>query len=129
MTHTAYDLLRKHKRQPVQCLIPEDDDGEEIETPAWLADPSPSVEATVEQYEDARRLYQLLDELPAIYRSVITLADLYELDYEEVAEVLQVPVGTVKSRLSRARWQMKRKLQNDFEYFPHFNQTLLVAPA
>jgi len=128
VTNTAYDHLRKSVRYPVQFLFPENDDGEEVESPSWLADPSPSVEATVELNEDSRRLYQLLDELPEVYRSVLTLVDLHELDYREVAEILNVPMGTVKSRLARARLQMKRKLQNDFEYFTRSNQTVSVAP-
>ena len=61
-------------------------------------------------------IYQLLDELPDVYRSVITLVDLYELDYSEAAEILKVPIGTVKSRVARARLQMKQKLQGNYEY-------------
>ncbi|HMD82137.1 MAG TPA: sigma factor-like helix-turn-helix DNA-binding protein, partial [Anaerolineales bacterium] len=60
-------------------------------------------------------IYKLLDQLPEVYRSVITLIDLYELDYTEAAEALKVPIGTVKSRLARARLQMKEKLQGGFE--------------
>ena len=54
----------------------------------------------------------LLDELPDVYRSIITLIDLQEMDYTEAAQILQVPLGTVKSRLARARLQMKLKLQS-----------------
>jgi RNA polymerase sigma-70 factor (ECF subfamily) len=129
VTNRAYDLLRQSRNHPIQSLFPEDDYGEEIESPAWSADPSPSVEATVEQNEDSRRLHQLLDELPDVYRTILVLVDLYELEYWEAAEILQVPLGTVKSRLARARLRLWRKLQGNFEYFIHFNETVSVIPS
>ena len=116
VTNSAYDLLRRSLRHPTQALFPEDEEGEEIESPAWLADPNPSVERTVEQHEDTKRLYQLLDELPDVYRSVLTLIDIEELDYTEAAQILNIPLGTVKSRLARARLQIVKRLKNTSEY-------------
>lgn len=112
VTNSAYDMLRRSGRRPTQPLFPDDDDGEEIESPAWLVDPNASVQEAVERDEENQRLYQLLDELPEVYRSVLTLIDLHELDYLEAAEALNVPIGTVKSRLARARLRMKEKLGN-----------------
>lgn len=51
-----------------------------------------------------------LDKLPAHYRSVVLLADVQEFDYKEVAVVLDIPIGTVMSRLSRARTQLRKLL-------------------
>jgi RNA polymerase sigma-70 factor (ECF subfamily) len=113
VTNTTYDLLRRTMKYQLQPLFPEDDDGDELESPAWLKDPSASVEETVEQNEEAQRLYQLMDELPDIYRSVLTLVDVYELGYWEAAQALDVPMGTVKSRLARARLQMQQKIRED----------------
>jgi RNA polymerase sigma-70 factor, ECF subfamily len=113
VTNSAYDMLRRSGRRPTQPLFPEDEDGEEIESPAWLADPNASVQETVERDEESKRLYQLLDELPEVYRSVLTLIDLHELDYLEAAQALKVPLGTVKSRLARARSQMQAKLRDN----------------
>jgi RNA polymerase sigma-70 factor, ECF subfamily len=87
VTHSAYDMLRWSSRHPTQLLFPVDEDGEDIESPPWLVDPD-------------------------VYRSVITLVDLYEIDYTEAADALKVPIGTVKSRLARARLRMKEKLGN-----------------
>lgn len=112
VTNSAYDMLRRSGRRPTQPLFPEGEDGEDIESPAWLADSNASVQETVERDEEDKRLYQLLDELPEVYRSVLTLIDLYELDYLEAAEALKVPIGTIKSRLARARLRMKEKLGN-----------------
>jgi RNA polymerase sigma-70 factor (ECF subfamily) len=115
VTNSAYDILRRSKRHPTQPLFPEDEDGEEIESPAWLADPAPSIQQTVEQNEFSREIYKVLDELPEAFRSVITLIDINELDYTEAAAALRIPIGTVKSRLARARLQIKNKLRGSIE--------------
>lgn len=117
VTNSAYDMMRRVRRHPNQALYPVDENGEEIESVSWLVDPSIAVEEAVEQKESLSAIYQLLDQLPAVYRSVITLIDINELDYTETAEVLGVPIGTIKSRLARARLQMQEKLSQ------HFNRT------
>jgi RNA polymerase sigma-70 factor (ECF subfamily) len=111
VTNTAYDHWRRANRWQSVPLFPEDDDGEEIDSSPWLIDPALSVEALVEQNELTRHIQAKLDELPAAYRSVINLVDLYELDYKEAADILQVPIGTIKSRLARARLLMQEKLK------------------
>lgn len=117
VTNGAYDMLRRSKRHPDESLYPTNESGEEVESPKWLVDPSPSVQSVVEQNDASARIHQLLAELPEVFRSVITLVDLYEYDYVETAQALQIPVGTVKSRLARARMQMQNKLRNHSEYF------------
>lgn len=112
VTNSAYDLLRRSQRHPSQPLFPEDENGEEIESASWLADPTASVQDVVERNELSSGIYKILDQLPEVYRSVITLIDINEFDYAEAAEALKVPMGTVKSRLARARLQMKEKLKN-----------------
>ncbi|HKY53765.1 MAG TPA: sigma-70 family RNA polymerase sigma factor [Anaerolineales bacterium] len=120
VTNSAYDIMRRSQRHPSQPLFPTDEDGNEIESASWLADPDASVEDTVEQNELSRDIYKMLDELSPIYRSVLTLIDIDELDYVETAEVLDVPIGTVKSRLARARMQMQHKLRNCLEIPANF---------
>lgn len=110
VTNTAYDQLRWHKRNAAQHLFPEDEDGDEIESPGWMIDLSAAVEKAVEEGEETGRLYRLLAELPPAYQSVLTLVDLHELDYEEAAGILNLPLGTVKSRLARARRMMRAKI-------------------
>jgi RNA polymerase sigma-70 factor, ECF subfamily len=111
VTNSAYDLLRRDRKHPAQPLFPEDENGEELESPAWLADPDSSVQDAVERNDLTRELNQLLRKLPEVYRSVLLLVDVDELDYSEAAQALNVPIGTVKSRLARARLQMQRKLK------------------
>jgi RNA polymerase sigma-70 factor (ECF subfamily) len=108
--NSAYDMLRRSKRHPTQSLYPEDEYGDELETPVWLADTTSSVQDLVEQDEFSQDLYQLIDDLPAVLRTVLTLVDLHELDYAEVADALQIPIGTVKSRLARARLKISERL-------------------
>ena len=115
VTNCAYDLMRRAYRHPSQPLFPADENGEEIESASWLVDPSASVEDTVEQNEFSRHLYELVDELPEVYRTVITMIDIDELEYAEAAEVLGVPIGTIKSRLARARLQLQKKLNGYVE--------------
>jgi RNA polymerase sigma-70 factor (ECF subfamily) len=112
LTNTVYDVLRQSGRRPLQPLFPENDEGEDVESPAWMADPNVRVEEAVEWNEEMKLVYQVLDELPDIYRQIIDLVDLQEFGYEETAQILKVPVGTVKSRLARARMQMKESLRN-----------------
>jgi len=119
VTNTSYDLLRQSQRHPHQPLVPENDEGDEFESPSWLADPSASVQVTVEQNEEAEYIYRMLGELPEAYRMVLTLVDLYEFDYTETAKALNVPLGTVKSRLVRARLQMREKLKGCANFRVH----------
>lgn len=123
VTNSAYDLFRRFRRHPTQTLFPEGEDGEEIESPSWIADPAASVQATVEQNEFTRDIYRTLAELPDIYRIVLTLVDVHELDYQEAAQALNVPVGTVKSRLARARLRMKQRLEGRIQYEGQFDGT------
>lgn len=112
VTNTVYDMLRKSKRQPTQPLFPEDENGEEMESVFWLADSNTSVQETIEQKEFAGEIYQLLDELPEGYRNVLTLIDIYGMDYAEVAQALDIPLGTVKSRITRARLRMTEEINS-----------------
>jgi RNA polymerase sigma-70 factor (ECF subfamily) len=112
VTNSAYDMLRRSHRHPTQPLIPEDENGEEVESPTWLADPAPSVETTIVQNELSDDIYKVLDDIPDVFRSALTLVDLYELDYVEAAAALQIPIGTLKSRLARGRLQMKHRLKS-----------------
>ena len=122
-TNVAYDIWRRFRRHPIQPLYAEDENGDEIESVSWLSDTSPSVSALVEQNELAREIYRALDDLPDAFRSVLTLVDLYELDYTEAAQALKIPIGTIKSRLARARLQMKKKLKGSRVYETGFTDT------
>ena len=125
VSNTCYDEVRRLKRQPVIDLIDENEPGEGREVPAWLIDPYSSLPSIIEQKELSSMLYQYLAEIPGIYRSAITLIDLYDFDYSEAATILKIPVGTLKSRLARGRLQMKDRLQLSIK--PPNKYTMLKA--
>lgn len=110
-TNTAYDWLRRSAKRQTRPLFPEGDDGEEIESPAWLADPNAFVEHDVERREESELIFRTLNEIQDNFRNVLTLIDLQGFDYEETAQALKIPIGTVKSRLARARFQMRQMLK------------------
>ncbi len=128
-TNTCYDVLRRLRRRPTTPLFPKDQDGNDMENVSWLADPRPSPQAELEQDELARVLYRRLDELPGPYRSAITLVDLHGMDYADAAKALGVPVGTVKSRLARARLRMRDALGQEFDYRPQAQASSALAPV
>jgi RNA polymerase sigma-70 factor, ECF subfamily len=110
VSRVALDLLRRIRLHPALPLYPQDESGDEWESPVWLVDPTASVQETVERREETTQLYEALQQLPAAYRIVLTLIDLYDLDYQEAAEALSIPIGTIKSRLARARLQMRETI-------------------
>ncbi len=72
----------------------------------------PDAMSRVELGEAHRRLLDALDRLEDDYRAILLLRDSRGLDYEQIAEILAVPVGTVKSRLFRAREALRREIEN-----------------
>jgi len=79
------------------------------EPPDW-ADTAPGPEQTAIALDEASRLRAAIEALPEKYRTVITLYHLQGKQYEEIAEVLELPMGTVKTHLFRAKEQLRRLL-------------------
>ena len=99
----SYDLLRRRRSHPMISLdqtASEDDDREMLDN---LPDEAPDPEKLVERREQKQAIQLLLDRLPADHRHALELVDMNELDYQEAAFVLGIPMGTLKSRLARAR--------------------------
>jgi RNA polymerase sigma-70 factor (ECF subfamily) len=118
VTNACYDELRRRKRRPTTPLEPAGEDDDTVESPRWLADPGLSPEAQLEQTELEHAIQHCLDGLPADFRAVVVLADIQGLDYREVAAVLRKPIGTIKSRLARARLRLRECLQAFRELLP-----------
>lgn len=74
------------------------------------ADAAPGPEQQAISLDEAQRLRAAIDRLPEKYRTVITLYHLQGRQYEEIAEVLNLPMGTVKTHLFRAKEQLRRLL-------------------
>jgi RNA polymerase sigma factor (sigma-70 family) len=118
VTNACYDELRRKKRRPTVPLEPETDDGDELEAPRWLADPSLSPEEKVELDDLEHAIQHCLDDLPSDFRTVVVLVDVQGMEYTEVSEAVRVPLGTIKSRLARARLRLRECLQGFWELLP-----------
>jgi RNA polymerase sigma-70 factor (ECF subfamily) len=118
VSNACYDELRRQKRRPTTPLEPVDEDDEEIESPHWLADPSESPEEATERSELNRAIQHCLKDLPEEFRTAVVLVDVQGLDYTEAAQAMGKPLGTVKSRLARARLRMRDCLQGFWELLP-----------
>ncbi|PKN98825.1 MAG: RNA polymerase subunit sigma-24 [Chloroflexi bacterium HGW-Chloroflexi-5] len=119
VTNGCYDELRRQKRRPTTPLEPlNNEDREEMDSPQWMASDEPQPETTMEQAELEHALAHCLENLPQDFRAVVVLIDVQGMDYEEVAVSTQAPLGTVKSRLARARLKMRDCLQGFQELLP-----------
>lgn len=107
VTNSCYDELRRRQRRPTSPLEPLDDSGEEIESPGWMVDPADSPETQVERAELRQAIQYCLENLAIEFRTVVILVDVQGMDYVEAAQVIGKPLGTVKSRLARARVRLQ----------------------
>jgi len=118
VTNACYDELRRRKRRPTAPLETEGLDGTDVESPRWLADPQLSPEQQAEAQELEHAIQHCLENLPLEFRTVVVMADLQGLDYTEVAAAVRAPLGTIKSRLARARLRLRECLQDFEELLP-----------
>lgn len=109
VTNTCYDYLRRQKRRLAVSL---DEAAEWAQGDAQNSMISEALnpETVALQHESLRLLLKAIDELPAWHRSVVLLIDVHGYDYSEAAQMLNLPLGTVKSRLSRARAALRDTL-------------------
>lgn len=119
VTNSCYDELRRRKRQPVTPLKPELDDGEVLEDPYWIEDDASTPEEQTEDVELQEAIQHCINELDEIFRTALVLVDVEGLDYETAAEAAGTPVGTIKSRLARARSRVQECLQGFWELLPN----------
>lgn len=108
-TNLAIDLLRK--RRPMVALDAPLFADEPLRLE--LVDEGPGPEEQHERAELAAYLAEKVAELPANYRSVILLRHGHDLSYQEISDILRVPVSTVKTRLFRAREALRLKLSDE----------------
>lgn len=106
-SHAAIDLLRREKRQIAA------EDITEVNAP----DNAPDPQQRVEQSEQRQAVRDAIWQLTPEYRQIVVLRFLQELSYEEIGTALKLPVGTVKSRLNRARSQLKEILSQSGNLF------------
>jgi RNA polymerase sigma-70 factor (ECF subfamily) len=103
-TNTALDELRKRKRRPQLHVL--DDDGGAPEQADELA------HRHVDDVADRITIDAALADLPEEFKAAVVMRDVGDLDYAEIAAALDIPVGTVKSRIARGRRLLVEKLGN-----------------
>jgi RNA polymerase sigma-70 factor, ECF subfamily len=104
----SFRYLRQHRRRSWISI-----EAEDPQTGLTLGDRlrSPGAEEAGPRLLEHRRLSEAMDRLPPLYRSILVLRAVHGLHYEEIAETLAIPVGTVMSRLSRARGALRELLE------------------
>ena len=111
--NTILDSMKRRGRSPVQA----------VEDPELLATPGPTPisgpSARMEREEIARITHGVLEQIPEIFRTVLVMREFEDLPYQEIADVLGISIGTVESRLFRARARFKEKL---LQLHPEFGQ-------
>ena len=124
-TNRAHDLLRARSRRPTGSL-----DAEPFEVePEWTSQSAPedSPEAHATRSELSAVLERALDGLPHDQRLAIILSDIQGYDYEEIAAITDVAMGTVKSRISRGRSRLRNLLQQSEEHRELFERFIRLT--
>ena len=108
----ARDHCRRENRRPAVSLTPaEDGNGEPIEIDVPVTEGDEVPESALDRKETVRAVRRAIESLPEDMRQVIILRDLQELPYAEIASLMGIEVGTVKSRISRGRAALRELLQ------------------
>lgn len=97
---------RRRRKRDVGSIDRASDDA-----PLQLPSNDPAPDERMRRSERIQQLYQALDRLSDEHQEILVLREIDGLDYEEIAEVLELPIGTVRSRLHRARGQLKEQLE------------------
>ena len=104
--NNALTELRKNKRKKTDSLWT--DDGKFID----ISSKEESLESKVQNEIAIDQLNKFLDEIPQNFRIAVVLRDFQELSYEEISKILEIPIGTIKSRINRGRIQLAEKMKH-----------------
>lgn len=111
-TNTLLDFLKRRGRSPVQTV-----EDPELVAPIGGDQAMLRPDAALEEREVAEITHDVLAELPEIFRTVLVLREFEGMAYQEIADVLEISIGTVESRLFRARAKFKQKLLTKYPEF------------
>ena len=109
LTTTFINTYRKDQRRP-QVAQAELEDWQLAEAQSHTSDPGKSAEVEALENLPDNDIKRALQEIPEEFRMVVYLADVEGFSYKEIAEIVGIPAGTVMSRLSRGRKQLREKL-------------------
>ncbi len=111
-TNACYDVYRQRKRYPVMSIGNKNLAEERLSPLSDFSCSSSLPEAEVERRELEQLILHALEKLDPDQRTIIILVDQQEFDYQETAQILGIPIGTVKSRLARARMRLQQLLNH-----------------
>ncbi|HEY3328666.1 MAG TPA: sigma-70 family RNA polymerase sigma factor [Capsulimonadaceae bacterium] len=115
-TNVYLDEKKKRKAHP-QSSLDEYIETEESSMGRQVEDPSPTPEEIVTDNERSQFITKAIQSLPEFQRTMVVLYHVEHKSYEEIADIMELPIGTVKSRLNRARLALKEKLSALKELF------------
>lgn len=120
VTNACYDELRRRKRRPSTSLeeLTEFSEGSDSDEPGTLGTQTDSPESTTVRSELTSAIEACINGLSPEFKVVVILVDVQGYDYQEVSKVIDKPLGTVKSRLARARSKLRNCLQQYRELLP-----------
>ena len=104
--NNALTELRKNKRKKTDSLWTEDGQIIDINSKEESLDSKVQNEIAIDQ------LNKFLDEIPENFRMAVVIRDFQELSYEEISKILEIPIGTIKSRINRGRIQLAEKMKH-----------------
>lgn len=104
--NTFYTWLRKNRSPGMTVDI--DDETLDIE------DASANAEAVSPQFADAEAVRRAIADLPVSFREIVILREMEGFSYKEIADLVEIPIGTVMSRLARARKLLQKRIAADF---------------
>ncbi len=104
--NNALTELRKNKRKQTDSLWT--DDGKVID----INSKDQSLDVKVQNEIAIDQLNKFLDEIPENFRIAVVLRDFQELSYDEISKILEIPIGTIKSRINRGRLQLAEKMKH-----------------
>lgn len=111
----SIDEIRYRRRHPSTSLDDDPQDANLVDLFSVLPSGAPLPEEVVIQAEQTRWLDRLLNNLPEPFRVALELVELHEMEYQEAAAVLNLPLGTLKSRVARARLRLRELLKQGLE--------------
>ena len=110
-TRLCIDHIRRRKVSPISLTQREQDSEEEYQIE--VEDPGLKPDEVTTHAEEERRAADLIASLPPHYRIVVILRHVQDLSYEEIAEALHLPLGTVKARIHRARALLRARIEGE----------------
>jgi RNA polymerase sigma-70 factor (ECF subfamily) len=117
IAHNVFLDMRKKERAHPHTSLQDVLELDESEVTRQVEDPGPLPEQLAEDAELSQLLRRAINELPDYQKTMVLLYHTQNKSYEEIAEIMHLPIGTVKSRLNRARIALKSKLEPLRELF------------